>query len=200
MNNETDASRPEKRPKNVAVLYGPEKQEEVRKKGEKEERKETRKQGREKKELKQNREEKEGKRKANTAQSQRHLCHVRADALRSVCHSASSQAVVSLSMGLKLQWLPEMDLWGLPKQCKISHKISISPFPVSPCPGNLCLSHSLPAWSLPLSLLPFVFSLCLCSVTTCGNYSAYFSLSQIFWLKLNVLAHILKKLIHYYLS
>lgn len=60
MNNETDASRPEKRPKNVAVLYGPEKQEEVRKKGEKEERKETRKQGREKKELKQNREEKEG--------------------------------------------------------------------------------------------------------------------------------------------
>lgn len=47
MNNETDASRPEKRPKNIAVLYGPEKQEEdrrkeKRKKGKRQENKEER--------------------------------------------------------------------------------------------------------------------------------------------------------------
>lgn len=72
MNDETDFSRPEKRPKNTtnnphqgAVLCGPENWREYRKEGEKGEREEIRKQASGKRQLTQNREE-ERQRRANT--------------------------------------------------------------------------------------------------------------------------------------
>lgn len=130
-----------------------------------------------------------------------YVSHVHADVPRSVTQAPPS--LVSLSMGLELQSLTETDLWELPNNCKSLGGILISPFPLSSCPMGLCLSPSLPTKPLPLSVFPFLphsFSaqaVSLCSVITCGNYSAYFYLSQIF---LNVLAFIFKKSIHFSLS
>lgn len=91
MNDETDFSRPEKRPKNTtnnphqgAVLCGPENWREYRKEGEKGEREEIRKQASGKRKLTQNREE-ERQRRANTQLGAKvYPCHVHEDALRSI--------------------------------------------------------------------------------------------------------------------